>query len=152
GCVRIFVAHVYHEIRAQLLADLQAAGPRAGQDPGTGTEGPCHRCVPPAYPSGTGHHDTSSAHQTATLPQPVHRGTGGHHQRRFLVGHGIVHMNQRVDIVDRVLGKAAIGGEAVGAMTLVDVAVVLAVVVAGRVHAHAAALALAATSVNFHGD
>ena len=48
--------------------------------------------------------------------------------------------------------EAAVGGEAVGAVALVDLAVVEAVVQAGRVHAHAAALALAAAGVDLHRD
>ena len=59
--------------------------------------------------------------------------------------------DQRIDVVDLVLAEAAVGGEAVGAVALVDVAVVEAVVVAGGVHALAAALALAAAGMDFHG-
>ncbi len=60
--------------------------------------------------------------------------------------------DQGVDIVDLIFAEAAVGGEAVGAVALVDVAVIEAVVVARRVHALAAALALAATGVDLHRD
>ena len=53
---------------------------------------------------------------------------------------------------DHVFGKSAVRRESVGAVTLVDVAVVEAVIVARRVHPLAAALALPASGVNFDGD
>src|SRR5258705_13897175 len=47
-----------------------------------------------------------------------------------------------VDVVDGIFGESTISRESVGAMALVDVTVVQAVVEAGGVHALAAALAL----------
>ena len=51
-----------------------------------------------------------------------------------------------------VFAKSAVGGEAVGAVALVDGAVVEPVVVARGVHARAAALALAAARVDLDSD
>src|SRR5581483_3469144 len=53
---------------------------------------------------------------------------------------------------DLVLAEAAVRGEAVGAMALVDVAVIETVVVAGGVHSLTAAFALAAAGVDLDRD
>src|SRR5207244_13182968 len=55
---------------------------------------------------------------------------------------------ERVDVIDRVLGQPAVGGEAVGAMPALDVAVVQA----GGVHAADAVLAAAAAHVGLDHD
>ena len=73
-------------------------------------------------------------------------------KRRLLVRHRFGNGDHGVDVVDLVFAEAAVGGEAVGAVALVDVAVVEAVIVAGGVHALAAALALAAAGMDFDGD
>ena len=64
------------------------------------------------------------------LGEAVHRSPRGDDQRCLLVRHLVGDGDQRVDVVDGIFGKAAVGGEAVGAMALVDVAVVQSVVVA----------------------
>src|ERR1700737_1639166 len=51
-------------------------------------------------------------------------------------------------MVDRILGKTAVGCKTVGAMTFLG----LPVVEAGGVHALAASLALAAAGMDFHAD
>ncbi len=61
-------------------------------------------------------------------------------------------MDQGVDVVDGVLGEAAVGGEAVGAVTLVVTLVVQAVVEAGGVHPLPAPLAAPASGMDLHGD
>src|SRR5262249_62175459 len=48
--------------------------------------------------------------------------------------------------------EAAVGGEAIGTVAFVHLAVIEPVVVAGGVHALAAALALAAAGMDFDGD
>jgi hypothetical protein len=65
------------------------------------------------------------------------------------VRHRVRNGDQRIDVVDLIFAEAAVGGETVGAMPLVDIAVIEAVVVAGSVHAFAAAFALAAAGVDF---
>src|SRR5262249_59055074 len=70
---------------------------------------------------------------------------------RLLVRHGVGNGNERIDVVDLIFAEAAVGGEAVGAVTFVDVSVVEPVVVAGGVHALAAALALTAAGMDFDG-
>ena len=61
-------------------------------------------------------------------------------------------MSQCVDVVDGVLREAAVGREAVGAVALIDITVVLAVVQARGVHTLAATFAAAAAGVHFDGD
>ena len=102
--------------------------------------------------AGAGDHDALARDQPAELGQAVHGGAGGDDQRRLLVRHVVGDRDQRVDVVDLVFAEAAVGGEAVGAVALVDVAVIEPVVVAGGVHALAAALALAAAGVDLHRD
>ena len=99
-----------------------------------------------------GDDDALAGDEPAQFGEPVHRGARRHHQRRLLVRHRVRNGDQRVDVVDLVFAEAAVGGEAVGAVALVDVAVIEPVVVARRVHALAAALALAAAGVDFDGD
>ena len=107
-----------------------------------------HRNAEQADRAGAGHHHALARHEPAEFGQAVHRGAGGDDQRRLLVRHRIGDRDQRVDVVDLVFAEAAVGGEAVGAVALVDVAVVEPVVVAGGVHALAAALALAAAGMD----
>ena len=54
-------------------------------------------------------------------------------------------------MVDLIFAEAAIRGETVGAMALVHIPIVFAVVMAGCVHAFPTALALAAAGVDFDG-
>src|SRR5690606_18705663 len=98
--------------------------------------------------AGAGDDDALARDEAAEFGQAVHRGAGGDDEGRLLVAHLVGDGDQGVDVVDRVFGKAAVGGEAVGAVALVDVTVVLSVVVAGGVHALAAALALAAARMD----
>jgi len=57
-------------------------------------------------------------------------------------------MDERIDVVDGVFGKPAIGREAVGAMSLCHVAIVEA----GGIHSLPATLAAAAAGVDFDRD
>jgi hypothetical protein len=102
--------------------------------------------------AGASDDDALAGDETAQLGEAVHRGAGGHHQRRLLVRHGVGNGDQRVDVVDLVFAEAAVGSEAVGAVALVDVAVIEPVIMARGVHALAAALALAAAGVDFDRD
>jgi len=95
---------------------------------------------------------TPSPRPAAEFGQSVHRGARRHHKRRLGVRHAIRDGDQSVDVVDGIFGEPAIGREAVGAVALIHVAVVQAVVEASRVHALAAALALPAAGMDFHGD
>src|SRR6185369_2334921 len=98
------------------------------------------------------HYHALAGDQAAELGQAIHGRARGDHQRRLLVRHGVGDLDQRVDVVDGILGEPAVSGEAVRAVTLVDLAIVEPIVQARRVHAHAAALALAATGVDLHRD
>jgi hypothetical protein len=62
------------------------------------------------------------------------------------------HARQSIDVVHRVFGKPAVGGESVGAVPLVDLAVIQPVVQAGGVHALPAALALSAAGMDLDRD
>ena len=108
----------------------------------------------PSSPIGPGPVTTTLSPATSppSSVSAVHRGAGGDDQRRLLVRHGVGNGDQRVDVVDLIFAEAAVGGEAVGAVALVDLAVIEAVVVARGVHALAAALALAAAGMDFDSD
>src|SRR3979409_704128 len=80
--------------------------------------------------------------------QAVHGGPRGDDKRGFRIAHRIGYSRQRIDMVDRVFGETAIGREPVGAVTFIGISIVNA----RGVHALAASLALAATSVDFHAD
>ena len=96
----------------------------------------------------TDHHDALAGNDAAHHVEPVHRGAGGDDQRRLRVGHVVRDVDQRVDVVDRVFGEAAIGGEAVGAMAFRAIAVIEA----RGVHAFAAARAAAAAGMHLDRD
>ncbi len=145
---RVFLPHVDHVIGPELAPDLEPIVARPGEEHGMGTHRLRHCHAQQADGARAGDHHALAGDEAAELGQAVHRGAGRNHQRCFLVRHRVRDRDQRVDIVDLVFAEAAIGGEAVGAMALVDVAVVEPVVVAGGVHAFAAALALAAAGVN----
>src|SRR3954468_13197859 len=148
----VLVADVDHVVCAEALADLEPVVARAGQDDGLGAERLGNRRAEEPDRARAAHDDRVAGDQATELRQAVHGRAGGDDERRLLVAHGVVDGDQRVDVVDLVLAEAAVGGEAVGAVALVDVAVVLAVVVAGGVHALTAALALAAPRVDLHRD
>ena len=137
-------------IGAEFEPDLQPVVARAGEDDGMRPHRLGDRDTEQPDRTGTGHHHALARDQTAEFGQAVHRGAGGDDQRRFLVRHLVRDRHQRVDVVDLIFAEAAVGGEAVGAMALVDVAIVQAVVVTGGVHPLAAALALSAAGMNFH--
>src|SRR5262249_7180455 len=138
-------------VGTELAADLEPVVARAGEDDRLRAERLRDGNAEEPDRAGAGDHDALARDQAAELGEPVHRGAGGDHQRRLLVRHRIGNGNQRVDVVDLVFAEAAVGGETVGAVAFVHVAVVEPVVVTGGVHALAAALALAAAGVNFDG-
>ena len=129
-------------------ADLQAVVARAGEDHRLRAERLGDGDAEQADRARAGHDHALARHQAAELGQAVHGRAGGDDEGRLLVRHVVGDGDQRVDVVDLVFAETAIGGEAVGAVALVDVAVVEAVVVAGGIHALAAALALAAAGVD----
>ena len=147
----VFPSDVDDVVGTELAADLEPVVARTGEDDGMRAERPCDRDAEEADRAGAGDHHAFACDQPAELGEPVHRGAGGDHQGRLLVRHRVGNRNQRIDVVDLIFAEAAVGGEAVGAVTFVDVAVVEAVVVTGGVHALAAALALAAAGMNLDG-
>ena len=97
---------------------------------------------------GPDHDHAFAGDQPAQFGQAIHRRAGGDDQRRFGIAHGVGHPRQRVDVIDGIFGKAAIGGKAVGAMAFSG----FAVVEARGVHALPAALALAAAGMDLDAD
>ena len=87
-----------------------------------------HRDAQQADRTGSTDHDAFTGDQAAQFGQTVHRRARGDDQRRFLVGHRIADLDQRVDVVDRVGGKTAIRREAIRAMALVHISVIQAVI------------------------
>ena len=120
-----------HRLRAQRLGDRHAEQPDRPR---------------------SGHDDAFACDKAAEFRQPIHRRTGGDDQGRLLVRHLVGDADQRVDAVDGVFRKAAVSRKAVGAMSLVDIAVIQTVVVTGGIHSLAAALALSASRMDFDGD
>src|SRR5690606_4884696 len=110
-------------IGTKLLADLQAIVARAGQNDGLRAKGLGNSDAEESDWSGTGHHDTFTRNEAAELRQAVHGGTSRDDQSCLLVRHVVGDADQRIDIVDLILAEAAVGGEAVGPMSLVDIAV-----------------------------
>src|SRR6516164_7272384 len=148
---RVVSLDVDHVVGTELAADLEPVVARTGEDDGMRAERLCDRDAKEPDRAGAGDHDALARDQPAELGEPVHRGAGGDHERRFLVRHRVGNGNQRVDVVDLIFAEAAVGGETVGAVTFIDVAVVEPIVVTGGVHALAAALALAAAGMNLDG-
>ena len=113
-------------------------------------------CAPNALATATpsarsGDDHTFPGDQAAKRVERVHRRAGGYDQRGFLVAKIVRHVNQGIDVVHGIFGKAPVGGEAVGTVALVVLAVIHAVVDTGCVHARAA-FAAPATEVDFHRD
>ena len=147
---RIFRVDVDEVIRPELLAEIQSRVARSGED---------HRLRAERLADRDGHQSDRarpcddqalSGNQAGERVEGVHGGAGSDDQRRLFVADSVGNVHQGVDVVDRILGESAVGGEAVGAVTLVVLAVIHAVVEAGRVHAGAAALAASATEMHFH--
>src|SRR5215831_3481936 len=145
---RVLPPDVDDVVGTELAADLEPVVARAGEDDRMRAERLRDGNAKEPDGAGAGDHHTLAGDQPAELGEPVHGGAGGDHQRRFLVRHRVGNGNQGVDVVDLIFAEAPVGGETVGAVTLVHVAVVEPVVVTGGVHALAAALALAAAGMN----
>ena len=144
---RVLVADIDDAVGAQFLADRKPLVAGSCQHHRARAEclGHGHRKEPDW--AGTNHHDALAGHQSAEFGEAVHRGAGGNDQRRFRIGHGLGHGDDRIDVIDCVFGKAAVGRKAVGPMPLLG----FPVVEARGVHALAAALALAAARMDFDG-
>src|SRR5262249_36560595 len=138
-------------VGTELAADLEPVVARAGEDDRLRAERLRDGNAEEADRAGAGDHDALARDQAAELGEPVHRGAGGGHHRPLPARHRAGNGNQRVDVVDLIFAEAAVGGETVGAVAFVDVAVIEPVVVTGGVHALAAALALAAAGMNLDG-
>ena len=145
----VFARDVDGVIRSKLAAHFKAVVAGPGEDHLAGAQGLGNADAHQADRAGAHDHHRLSGNQTADNVEPVHGGAGGDDQCRLLVAHVLGNMGQGVDIVDRVLREAAIGGEAVGAVPLIHLAIVFAVVQASGVHALAAAFAATATGVHF---
>src|SRR5215472_4744606 len=148
----IFIADIDNVIGAELAADLQPIVARAGEDDRLRAQGLRHRYTKKTDRSGTGDDNALAGNEAAELGEPVHCRAGGDDQGRLLVRHRVGNGDERIDVIDLIFAEAPVGGETVGAVTLVDLAVIEAVVVARGVHAFAAALALAAAGMNFDRD
>src|SRR5512146_134002 len=73
-------------------------------------------------------------------------------QRRLLISHAFWYTHQGIDRVYRVFRESAVGGKAIGAVALVPVTVVHAVIEASGVHALPAAFAATTAGVDFDRD
>src|SRR5262252_9066231 len=145
---RVLPPDVDDVVGTELAADLEPVVARAGEDDRMRAERFRDGNAEQPDRAGAGDHDALAGDQPAELGEPVHGGAGGDHQRRLLVRHRVGNGNEGVDVVDLIFAEAAVGGETVGAVALVHVAVVEPVVVTRGIHALAAALALAAAGMN----
>jgi hypothetical protein len=93
-----------------------------------------------------------SRNQSAEHVEPVGSRSGSDDQRRQLIAQRVGDTNERVDVIDRILREAAVGREAIGTMSFVELAVVAPVIQARRVHALPAPLTSAAARMDFHGN
>ena len=144
----ILVAHIDDRVRPEFAAHFQPAVARAGQNNRRGAERLGDRNPHQSDRSRAGHDDALAGDQPAHDVEPVHRGAGRDDQRRFRVRHVVRDMDHRVDIVDGIFGKAAIGREAVRAVSFRREAVVEA----RGIHALAAARAAAAPGMDLDRD
>src|SRR3569833_1361276 len=124
------VVHIDDVIRTQLLADLKAIVARAGENDRLCAERLGNRDAQQADRARTRDDNALASNEAAKFGQAIHRGACRYDQRRLYIRHRVGDTHERIDVVDGVFGEATIGGETIGAMPLVEVAVVQAVVVA----------------------
>ncbi len=148
----VFLADVDHVVRAQFESQVQPRVACPREDHGLGAEGLPDGDPHQADRAGAGDDEAFPRDQAAQDVQAVHGRAGGDDQRGLCIAHLIGHVNQSVDVVDGVLGKAAVGRESVGPVPFLVVAVVQAVIEAGSVHPLPAPLAAAAAGMDLDGD
>ena len=147
----VFVAHVNDMVSAKLLANFKTVITCPSQNNGLRPHGFGNRSAHQTNGPRARYNDAFAGDKTAKFSQSVHRSASSNHQRCLFVRHRVSYMNKRVDVVNSVFCKATICSKAVCTMTFVNVAVVFAIVVAGRVHPCAAALTLTTARMNFYG-
>src|SRR5262249_49820524 len=146
---RVFVADIDDMIGPEFAPNRKPVVAGAGKNNGLRPQGLRHRHAEKTDRPGTGDDHTLAGNQTAAHGESVPRSVRGRQQRRLVLRHRVGNGDESVDVVDLIFAEAAVGSETIGAMSLVDIAVVETVVMAGGVHAFAAALALAAAGMNF---
>jgi hypothetical protein len=99
-------------------ADREALVACSGQDHGACAQGLCDGDGEQSNGTGADDDHAFTGNQPAKFGQAVHRGPCGDDKRGFRVAHRVRHPHERVDVIDRVLGKATVGRKAVGAMAL----------------------------------
>src|SRR5262249_28860701 len=126
GLDDVFIADVDHVIGAKLATDFEAIVASPGQDHRLRAQGFGNRNAKEPDRPGTGNDNALAGDEPAEFGEAVHRGAGGDDERRLFVRHGVRNHNQRVDVVDLVFAETAVGRETVGAVALVEVAVIKA--------------------------
>ena len=121
---RILLGDIDDAVRAQLLADREALVARSSQDDRACSQRLGNGDSQEPDRTRADHDHAFAGNQATQFGQAVHRGPGGDDQCCFRIAHRVRHPRQRVDMVDGVFGETTIGGETVGAMTLVGFSVV----------------------------
>ena len=107
-------------VGAELTPDFETVVGDAGQDHRHGAERLGDRDAEQADRPGADHRHALAGDQSAQFGQPVHRGAGGDDQRPFLVGHLVGEPTSVLMWLTAYSAEPAVGGEAVGAVALVD--------------------------------
>src|SRR4029077_16018167 len=129
----------------ELLAYFQAVVGGAREDHRVGTKRLLDRHRHQTNRAWAGNPNALTSDKTAEFRQRIHRRAGGDDESALFIGHLVRNRYKRVDGVDLVFAETAVGGEPIGAVALVYIAVIEPIVVARRVHALAAPFALSAT-------
>src|SRR5436309_8959949 len=141
-----FIADVDREVGAQALPDREPRLAGAGEDDARGAEGLAELDGDEPDRARALHEDRLARHITAhQVDGPEGRSRRRHHAG-LLEGEVLGQPIEGVDVVDGVLGEAAVAGEALRAVALRHVAIVQA----GRVPALDAVLAALAALVDLH--
>jgi hypothetical protein len=125
---RIFIADIHHVIGSQFFTEIQARIPRAGQNHGLCAQGLADGN--PHEPDGarSGYRESLSGNQSPQGIQSVHGGSGGDDQSGLFVTHMVRNMHQRIDMIDGIFGKCAVGCKSIGAVAFSTLPIIHAVV------------------------
>src|SRR4029077_17514329 len=132
----------------ELRADLQSIVAGAGKNDRLGAESFRDRNGHQPDGARAGDANTFAGHKPAKFGKRIHCGSGGNDEGTLFVCHLVRDHTPRVDVFPLVFAEAAISGETIGAMALVNITIIETVVVAGRIHTFAATFALPAAGMN----
>ena len=147
---RIFLPNIDHVVRTQFGPQIQPRVARSCEDHGLRPQGLAHGHTHEPDRARARDNQAFPCNQPAQGVEAIHGRARGNNQCSLFITHLIRHMNQRIDMIDRILCKAAIRGEAIRTVPLVVLAIVQAIIKTGRVHAHTASFAASAAGMDLH--